>query len=277
MLNYKVGILGSGTMGLQLSAFFSSYNIDVIVWNHKVNNNFHKNINRLIKIHKRLGDISKDTLPKDIVYTDNMNELYDCDIIIETVAEDKSLKLDLFSKLNEILVNPKVIATNTSTFSINELSEGTKFKNLFLGAHFFNPLLSLKLVEVIKSSETSNETIIYMVNFLEQLGKVAIPVSDTVGFVVNRLLFLMINESINMVESEVSNIKNIDTCMKLGANHSMGPIELADLIGLDICLDILSSLYESNKNIKYKPAQLLIDNVNNGYLGKKSGRGFYNY
>lgn len=277
MESIKVGILGSGTMGLQLSLFFHTNNIKVIVWNHKVDEDFHKKFNKLLKINTRLGNLDNNTFSHELYYTDKLEELSACDIIIESVKEDKDLKLKILKRLDDILINPKVIATNTSTISINELVTGTKHKSIFIGTHFFNPVLSLKLVEIIQSNDTKEDTISYISDFLTKLGRYCVLLSDTPGFVVNRLLFLMINESINMIDENISDIKSIDNCMRLGANHNMGPLELADLIGLDICFSILETLFEKTGDQKYKPALMLVKNVENGNLGKKSGNGFYQY
>ena len=277
MLNLKIGILGSGTMGIQLSALLSYHDVDTVVWNRRVDTKFFKKLSRLIKIHTRFGDLEKKISQKEVIYTVDLNDLSDCDIIIETITEDKNSKISLLEKLDNILINPKVIATNTSTFSIKDLAKGTKHQEIFVGTHFFNPVLSLKLVEVIKGNLTSEKTIILITEFLTQLGKTCIHMSDSPGFVVNRLLFLMINEAVKMIEADVSDAKSIDTCMKLGANHSMGPLELADLIGLDVCLSILNTLYERTQETKYKPSGILVRYVNDGRHGKKSGKGFYNY
>ena len=277
MKDIKVGVLGSGTMGIQLSLFFHANNIKVVTWNHKIDENFHKKFNKLLKVNTRLGNLKKNTYSNELLYTDKLEELSDCDIVIESIKEDKGAKLKILKRIDDILINPKVIATNTSTISINELAEGMKHKSIFIGTHFFNPILSLKLVEIIKGINTKEHAITYASDFLTKLGRYCVLVSDTPGFVVNRLLFLMINESINMIDEKVLDAKGIDGCMKLGANHNMGPLELADLIGLDVCLSILKTLFEKTGDSKYMPAITLVKNVDNGKLGKKSGNGFYQY
>ena len=277
MKNLKVGVLGAGTMGLQIAAFLSAKNIITIVWNYRIKNDFDKKITRLIKLHKRLGDLESNISLNPIIHTDKLEDLKDCDVIIESITENKDEKIKLFKKLDKILINPKVTASNTSTISITELAKNSKYKEKFLGTHFFNPLMSLPLVEIIKTSDTLDDTIKFIIDFLSTLNKHCILIPDTPGFIVNRLLFLMINEAIIMVEENISSIKNIDTCMKLGANHNMGPLELADLIGLDICLNILNTLFKTTGEIKYKPAKMLVKNVKELKLGKKTKIGFYKY
>lgn len=276
----KVGILGAGTMGKQLTLLFASYNMPVTIWNHRYQPNFQAEFGRLTVVQSKLGRISKDKVSEineRINYTNDLAAVAECDLIVEAVKEDKAVKVDIIKQLVQVAPNIKVIATNTSTLSITELASFTDRPSQFLGLHFFNPPMSMKLVEVIKGELTSDETLLSALKILELIGKQPIVLPETPGFVVNRLLFPMINEAIFLLSEGVSDAKTIDSCMRLGANHPMGPLELADLIGLDVCLSILETLMEETGDGKYRPAPLLKKYVRAGKLGKKVGIGFYSY
>lgn len=280
MNSLSVGILGAGIMGRQLALLFAANGYSVKIWNRRNQANFDKNFERLSLVNARLGLINKDDLPQIITRVKYVNELScmdECEIILEAIKEDAGIKKSVFKDLNQICLNAKVIATNTSTLSITELSKNLDRPQRFIGLHFFNPPLTMKLVEVIKGKQTSDEALDFCMGIIGTLGKHGVILPDIPGFVVNRLLLPMINEAVYILSDEVVDEKTIDNCMRFGANHPMGPLELADLIGLDVCLSILEALLSATNNSKYKPAPLLEKYVMSGRLGKKTGIGFYTY
>lgn len=275
-----VGILGSGTMGKQLALLFASNNFSVRIWNHRFQQNFQAEFARLTLIQSKLGLLEKDKIVEitgRISYTNELAEMSGCELILEAVKEDKDIKVNTFKQLIQVASGFRIIATNTSTLSITELASVTDRPAQFIGLHFFNPPMTMKLVEVIKGELTSDETLQLALKILGSLGKQPVVLPETPGFVVNRLLFPMINEAVFLLSEGVSDAKTIDSCMRLGANHPMGPLELADLIGLDVCLSILETLVDETGDGKYRPASLLKKYVRAGKLGKKVGIGFYSY
>lgn len=280
MKTTAVGILGSGTMGKQLALLFASNNFSVRVWNHRFQQNFQAEFARLALIQSKLGLLEKDKITEitgKVSYTNELAEMSGCELILEAVKEDKDIKVETFKQLIRVASDFRIIATNTSTLSITELASVTDRPAQFIGLHFFNPPMTMKLVEVIKGELTSDETLQLALKILGSLGKQPVVLPETPGFVVNRLLFPMINEAVFLLSEGVSDAKTIDNCMRLGANHPMGPLELADLIGLDVCLSILETLVDETGDGKYRPASLLKKYVRAGKLGKKVGIGFYSY
>jgi 3-hydroxybutyryl-CoA dehydrogenase len=280
MQNYTVGIAGAGNMGKQLALLFASRGISAVIWNHRMQPSFASDFSRLAIIQSRLGHINKeqiDAITECVRYTNDITSMAGCDFIIEAVKEDTKVKSEVLKHLDSLATDAKVIATNTSTLSITELASFTERPDRFLGVHFLNPPMSMKLVEVIKGELTSNESLAFVLQVLGEINKHPVVLPETPGFVVNRLLFPMINEAVFLLSDGVSDAKTIDSCMRLGANHPMGPLELADLIGLDICLSILETLVEETGDGKYRPAPLLKKYVRAGKLGKKAGIGFYSY
>ncbi len=280
METIKIGILGAGTMGKQLALLFAANNASVRIWNHRYQQNFQAEFERLALIQSRLGLLEKDkitAITERVIYTNELAEMSGCELILEAVKEDKVVKANIFKQLVQVVLDLRIIATNTSTLSITELASHTDIPDQFLGLHFFNPPMSMKLVEVVKGELTSDKTLQSALKILQLLGKQAVVLPETPGFVVNRLLFPMINEAVLLLSEGVADAKTIDSCMRLGANHPMGPLELADLIGLDICLSILETLVEETGDGKYRPAPLLKKYVRAGKLGKKIGIGFYSY
>lgn len=280
MGNTRVGILGAGTMGRQLALLFASNNISVRLWNHQFQPNFQSEFSRLALVQSRLGLVEKEKIPvvvERVRYTNDLGELSGSELILEAVKECKDVKVGLFKQLVQVIAEPGIIASNTSTLSITELASYTNRPEQFIGMHFFNPPLSMRLVEVIKGELTSQDTLQMAGGIIERLGKQPVVLPETPGFVVNRLLFPMINEAVFLLSEGVADAKTIDGCMRLGANHPMGPLELADLIGLDVCLSILETLVEETGDGKYRPAPLLKKYVRAGKLGKKTGYGFYGY
>ena len=204
-------------------------------------------------------------------------ELKGCDIVIESAPEDLALKQGLFEALDPILGDNCVIATNTSSLSVTKLASFVSRPGHFVGLHFFNPVPAMKLVELVKGFRTTSDTIARARTFAESLGKLPIEVKDAPGFVVNRVLFPMINEAAFALGEGVSDALGIDECMKGGCNHPMGPLALADLVGLDVVYAILDSLYREYGNPRYAPCLEIKKRVETGWLGRKTGRGFYDY
>jgi 3-hydroxybutyryl-CoA dehydrogenase len=204
-------------------------------------------------------------------------EVSDADLVIEAVPEILELKYSIFSKLDDICKTGTILASNTSSISIDKIANSTKRPELVIGMHFMNPVPLMKLVEIINGSETSSEVNNLVVSAAKKMGKVALSCNDSPGFVSNRILCPMLNEAILTLEEGVAEPEAIDGIMKLGMNHPIGPLALADLIGLDTLLHILGVLHDGFGDDKYKPAKLLIEMVENGHLGRKSGKGFYDY
>jgi 3-hydroxybutyryl-CoA dehydrogenase len=200
-----------------------------------------------------------------------------CDLVIEAVNENESLKFDIFRQLDETVNRDAILASNTSSISITRIASATKRPDKVIGMHFMNPVPVMQLVEVIRGLATSDETFQTIASLVEKLGKVMAVSQDYPGFIVNRVLMPMINEAIFTLYEGIATAEDIDKGMKLGTNHPMGPLALADLIGLDTVLAIINVLYEGFKDPKFRPCPLLVKMVNAGYLGKKSGRGFYTY
>lgn len=280
MQKFKVGIAGAGTMGRQIALLCASRGLPVVLWNHQLHEDFAKEFNRLALIQSKLGHLDKETLgtvSKNVLYTGDLSLLKECNILIEAVKEDKGIKSSVLKSLDAAITDQKIVATNTSTLSITELASTMKNAPRFIGMHFFNPPMAMKLVEVIKGELTSDETVSAATDFLSLLDKTPIVLPETPGFIVNRLLFPMINEAVFLLSEGIADATTIDRCMKMGANHPMGPLELADLIGLDVCLSILETLVEETGDGKYRPAPLLKKYVRAGKLGRKTGNGFYSY
>ena len=280
MENSVIGILGTGTMGKQLALLFAANNLSVKIWNYRHQSDFLREFGRLISVQSKLGHIPRakiGEITERIDYTNDLATLSRCALIIETVIEDKEAKIATIGQLIEVADEQAIVATNTSTLSITELASYTKYPSHFLGLHFFNPPMSMKLVEVIRGDLTSEETLTRAKGILEAVGKQPVILADTAGFIVNRMLFPLLNEAMLMLSEGISDAKTIDGCMRLGANHPIGPLELADLIGLDNCLRILETLYHKTGDSKFEPTLLLREHVGAGRLGRKVGSGFYAY
>lgn len=280
----KVGILGRGTMSCGIVQIFAERNFDVIMWVRSIDEgnprasvkSIEKGLNRLVEKEKITKEAMDNTL-NNISITTNFDDLKDCDLVIEAISEDMAVKRDTFAKLDSICKEDTILATNTSSLSITEIATSTNRPDKVVGMHFFNPVPMMKLVEVIKGIATSEETKNTIVELSKGLGKTPVEVEEAPGFVVNRILIPMINEGIGILADGVATASDIDEAMKLGANHPMGPLALGDLVGLDVCLDIMDVLYEEFGDSKYRAHPLLRKMVRSGQLGRKTKKGFFEY
>ncbi|MFT5208739.1 MAG: 3-hydroxybutyryl-CoA dehydrogenase [Flavobacterium sp.] len=278
----KIGVLGAGTMGAGIAQTFASKGIAVVLRDidqsfvDKGIANIVKNLDRLVSKDKLEVD-EKDTMLVLIEGSTQLDKLADCDLIVEAAVENMSIKKSIFAEL-DALCNPEtILATNTSSLSITEVASATNRPDKVLGMHFFNPAPVMKLVELIRGIATSQETFDSVVKITKVIGKDAVEVSEAPGFVVNRILVPMINEAIGILADGVADAADIDIAMKLGANHPMGPLALGDLIGLDVCLAVMDVLHQEFGDSKYRAHPLLRKYVRAGWLGRKSGKGIYQY
>jgi 3-hydroxybutyryl-CoA dehydrogenase len=274
-----VTVVGLGAVGKNLAVALAQKNFKVVVVTRRGAKGFDdlkKFIDKLCSEDKLT--MSKTEAVKRISWTKNFSEkTLKSTIVIEAVKENLIEKQKLFQKMDSIFSPEVVLASVTSSLSISDISCSSKYPNRIIGLHPFNPVLIMKLIEVIPNSKTSQKTIDSVVAFSNQIGKVPIIVPDQPGFLVNRLLFVMINEAINVLAEGKLSAGDIDQAMKLGANHPIGPLHLADLIGLDICLDILKNLHAKECSKRYEPNPLLIQKVKDNCLGRKTGQGFFKY
>jgi len=239
-----------------------------------------KNIIRNLSKLEEKGKIEygvKEEIMSRIIRTTDYNDCSDCDLIIEAVLEDITLKKEIFSKLEQICKPETIFASNTSSLSITEIAASTKRPERFIGMHFFNPAPVMKLVEVIKGQLTSPEVLQVVTELALKIGKTPVNVNEAPGFVVNRILIPLVNEAVGILSEGVASKEEIDEAMKMGANHPMGPLALGDLIGLDVCLAIMEVLHSEFGDDKYRAHPLLRKMVRSGQLGRKSGAGFYSY
>ena len=278
----KISVIGSGTMGNGIAQTLALYEHDVVLYDINLNNleNANKTIyNSLSRmVNKNLISTNqKEKTIKNINPTTEFDKILDSDLIIEAASENKDLKISLFEKIDNKCSPKTIIASNTSSISITKLAESTKRMDKVIGMHFMNPVPIMKLVEIINSKYTSKETTEKISSLSKKLEKIPLIVNDSPGFISNRILIPMINEAIEALDQKVATVKNIDGIMKLGMGHPMGPLQLADLIGLDVCKSILDVMFEGFKDSKYKANRLLVKLVEDGKLGMKSGEGFYDY
>jgi len=277
-----VGVLGAGQMGNGIAHAFAQYGYQVMLYDisavqlEKALKTIQQNLERQAK--KGVIDPgSIQPIMDRITLAKAIGDFSACDLVIEAVNENETLKFDLFRQLDETVNKDAILASNTSSISITKIAAVTKRPDKVIGMHFMNPVPIMQLVEVIRGLATSDETFQAIASLVEKLGKVMAVSQDYPGFIVNRILMPMINEAIFALYEGIATAEDIDKGMKLGTNHPMGPLALADLIGLDTVLAIITVLYEGFKDPKFRPCPLLVKMVNAGYLGKKSGRGFYTY
>lgn len=282
MSKQVIAVIGSGTMGNGIAhvSALSGHDVFLLDINKKLLSNaldtINSNLNRQLS-KGIISEESKEAALNNIKTTSNINDIADSDLVIEAVPEKYDLKASLFIELDSICKESAILASNTSSISITSLSRKTNRPDKVIGMHFMNPVPIMKLVEIINTVDTSKQTTDKVVNLAEIMGKIPVQCNDYPGFVSNRILMPMINESILCLEQGVATKEAIDDIMKLGMAHPMGPLKLADLIGLDVCLNIMEVLFDGFKDEKYKPCSLLVKMVEDGALGRKSGLGFYKY
>ena len=282
MTGKTIGVIGTGTMGCGIAQVAAQAGHEVVFQNRKQESvdrglsRVRKSLERLVARDKLTQTQCDETLER-IHGVVPLEELKGCDRVIETAPEDFALKQELFEKLDKIVGEETIVATNTSSLSITKLASCVSRPGYFVGLHFFNPVPLMKLVEIVRGMRTSDSTVAAVRGFAESLDKVPIEVKDSPGFVVNRVLFPMINEAAFALQQGVADADGIDECMKLGCNHPLGPLALADLVGLDVVYAILDSLYREYGEPRYAPCLEIKKRVEAGWLGRKTGRGFYSY
>lgn len=278
----KVVVIGGGTMGLDIAQVFAKKGFDVVVRDisdeiiKASEGRLHKGLDKLVSKGK-LDQAGKDAITGKISFTTDLNQAADADLVVEAAIENLEIKKNVFAELDKICKPETILASNTSSISITAIAAATKRPDKFIGMHFFNPATVMKLVEVIRGEHTSDETCKTITDLAVEVGKEPVAVNEAPGFVVNKILIPLVNEGIDLVYTGVASVEGVDNAMKMGANHPMGPLALGDLIGLDVCLAIMDTLYEETHDPKYRASLLLRKMVRAGKLGRKTGIGFYDY
>ena len=279
----NIAVIGAGTMGNGIAHTFAQFNYKVHLIDiseaalTKGIATITKNLDRMLAKEKISEADKNATLNNIITFTEIAKGVKNMDLVVEAATENAVLKSKIFKELDAICDAKTILATNTSSISITQIAAVTNRPDKVIGMHFMNPVPIMKLVEIIRGYNTTDEITNTIVDLSKKIGKIPVEVNDYPGFVANRILMPMINESIETLYNGVAGVAEIDTVMKLGMAHPMGPLQLADFIGLDVCLSILNVMYDGFKNPKYAPCPLLVNMVNAGKLGVKSGEGFYDY
>ena len=279
----NITVIGAGTMGNGIAHVFAQNGYHVAIVDisesalEKALNVISKNLDRLVK-KERIDEAKKnETLGNITTFTSMEDGVVNAELVIEAATENEELKMKIFKRMDELTSDNCILATNTSSISITKIASVTSLPEKVIGMHFMNPVPIMKLVEIIRGYTTSNEVTKTIMELSKNLNKVPVEVNDYPGFVANRILMPMLNEAIETLYNGVAGVYEIDTVMKLGMAHPMGPLQLADFIGLDVCLSILNVMYNGFKTPKYAPCPLLVNMVQAGKLGIKSGEGFYDY
>ena len=278
----KIMVIGAGTMGLDIAQVFAKKGYDVVVRDindeiiQKAEARLNKTLDKQVSKGK-LDEAGKAAIVGKMTFTTDLNLAADADLVVEAAIENLDIKKSIFADLDKICKPETILASNTSSISITAIAAATQRADKFIGMHFFNPATVMKLVEVIRGAHTSDETCATITELSKAIGKEPVEVNEAPGFVVNKILVPMINEGIDLVYTGVASVEGVDTAMKLGANHPMGPLALGDLVGLDVCLAIMDTLYSETHDPKYRASLLLRKMVRAGKLGRKTGEGFFVY
>ncbi len=278
----RIGVVGAGQMGAGIAQVAAQAGYEVVLVDLKDDfvargvATIEKSLGKFVE-KGRMDQADADAARQRVTTSTANADLADCDLVVEAIVENAQVKVDLFKELDGIVKESGILASNTSSIPITLLASATKRPQQFIGMHFMNPVPLMKLIEVINGADTSKETLDTVLAVGQKMGKQCHPCEDFPGFISNRVLMPMINEAIFCLNEGVATAEDIDAIMKLGMNHPMGPLTLADFIGLDTCLAILNVLYDGFKDPKYRPCPLLVQKVQAGHLGRKTGRGFYDY
>ena len=278
----KIVVIGGGTMGLDIAQVFAKKGYDVVV--RDINDQIiqasearlNKSLDKLVAKGK-LDEAGKAAITGKMTFTTDLNLAVDADLVVEAAVENLDIKKSIFGELDKICKPETILASNTSSISITAIAAATQRADRFIGMHFFNPATVMKLVEVIRGANTSEETFKTVYALAQEIGKEPVEVAEAPGFVVNKILIPMINEAADLVYTGVATAEDVDKAMQLGANHPMGPLHLGDLVGLDVCLAIMDTLYNETHDSKYRASLLMRKLVRAGHLGRKTGKGFFDY
>jgi 3-hydroxybutyryl-CoA dehydrogenase len=275
-----VSVLGSGTMGVDIALMFAQKGYSVLLWHRSCAKTAQERLQSRLDRYAAKEIISKDesvALGDKILATDSDEYAATADLVVETISEECEPKVELLTRFDRLMPVESLLVTNTSSFSVKQLGQKLIEESRFAGLHFFNPAMKMELVEIVASTRTSSETIDTLHRLTKHLGKTAVTVKDTPGFIVNRLLMIQINSAIHLLESGAASAHDIDRAMTIGLGHKLGPLALADFIGLDVVNNIMIAIYKRTGELSYKPGELLMRLVKQGKLGRKTNMGFYFY